>query len=581
MPFCAGNTAKKIAAVAVVFSLMPLNGWASESKERLAQARDAFDDLWNSASETRKKRDDLEQNLENFDQKVEQARRDLAQTVDSRRDIREKIAKKRTLIELLEKQIKAAGETESFYSSVALNEKDDYVAFIRYISSKETAYLETGPVFGGSVLRRVLKGSLGESIDEQLAGSALIKARGKFLKQVGYLVEESGRAEERLKEIAKEYTAELESLEGQSKILGSIADKNAAFIDDSWRLKKLTEEELQAVAREEGEAQARVYSMRDSLASINNQLREERLSELRSELKIQENNQQDLLTQIDGIERKSTALKMLNDAAMRALQNAMQKKNTDKKLYKKIDELKQSIGVKEEELKKMGTGSKLAPGRVLMADLDFQKEQLALMEEGIPADAARERVSARRQAEGAEERIADYAEAVQKISAETSLMNISIEKKMKAIEATEKETGFEGLPPIFSWPVRGPLTATFLDAAYKLVFGMVHRAVDIAVAQGSPVKAIAEGVVFAVKDGGAKGYSYILIGHRNGYASLYGHVSFAMVKKGDIIRYGQTIALSGGKPGTNGSGPMTTGPHLHLEIMKDGEHVNPLSVLPK
>ena len=501
--------------------------------------------------------------------------------MDSRRDIREKIAKKRTLIELLEKQIKAAGETESFYSSVALNEKDDYVAFIRYISSKETAYLETGPVFGGSVLRRVLKGSLGESIDEQLAGSALIKARGKFLKQVGYLVEESGRAEERLKEIAKEYTAELESLEGQSKILGSIADKNAAFIDDSWRLKKLTEEELQAVAREEGEAQARVYSMRDSLASINNQLREERLSELRSELKIQENNQQDLLTQIDGIERKSTALKMLNDAAMRALQNAMQKKNTDKKLYKKIDELKQSIGVKEEELKKMGTGSKLAPGRVLMADLDFQKEQLALMEEGIPADAARERVSARRQAEGAEERIADYAEAVQKISAETSLMNISIEKKMKAIEATEKETGFEGLPPIFSWPVRGPLTATFLDAAYKLVFGMVHRAVDIAVAQGSPVKAIAEGVVFAVKDGGAKGYSYILIGHRNGYASLYGHVSFAMVKKGDIIRYGQTIALSGGKPGTNGSGPMTTGPHLHLEIMKDGEHVNPLSVLPK
>ena len=266
MPFCAGNTAKKIAAVAVVFSLMPLNGWASESKERLAQARDAFDDLWNSASETRKKRDDLEQNLENFDQKVEQARRDLAQTVDSRRDIREKIAKKRTLIELLEKQIKAAGETESFYSSVALNEKDDYVAFIRYISSKETAYLETGPVFGGSVLRRVLKGSLGESIDEQLAGSALIKARGKFLKQVGYLVEESGRAEERLKEIAKEYTAELESLEGQSKILGSIADKNAAFIDDSWRLKKLTEEELHAVARAEAEAKPRVSSMRTSLA---------------------------------------------------------------------------------------------------------------------------------------------------------------------------------------------------------------------------------------------------------------------------------------------------------------------------
>jgi murein DD-endopeptidase MepM/ murein hydrolase activator NlpD len=101
------------------------------------------------------------------------------------------------------------------------------------------------------------------------------------------------------------------------------------------------------------------------------------------------------------------------------------------------------------------------------------------------------------------------------------------------------------------------------------------------VAQGSPVHALAEGIVFAVKDGGKTGYSYILIGHRNGYASLYGHVSLAMVKTGDVVRFGQTIALSGGQPGTHGAGHMTTGPHLHLEIMKDGEHVNPLSVLPK
>ena len=68
-------------------------------------------------------------------------------------------------------------------------------------------------------------------------------------------------------------------------------------------------------------------------------------------------------------------------------------------------------------------------------------------------------------------------------------------------------------------------------------------------------------------------------GHRNGYATLYGHVSSFLVKKGDVVMKGQAIAFSGGTPGTHGAGPMTTGPHLHLELTKDGKHIDPRSVL--
>jgi murein DD-endopeptidase MepM/ murein hydrolase activator NlpD len=80
--------------------------------------------------------------------------------------------------------------------------------------------------------------------------------------------------------------------------------------------------------------------------------------------------------------------------------------------------------------------------------------------------------------------------------------------------------------------------------------------------------------------GGEKGYSYILIVHRDGYATLYGHLSSFLVATGDQVKKGQVIGLSGATPGTHGAGPMTTGPHLHFEVIKNGKHIDPLSVLP-
>lgn len=132
----------------------------------------------------------------------------------------------------------------------------------------------------------------------------------------------------------------------------------------------------------------------------------------------------------------------------------------------------------------------------------------------------------------------------------------------------------------FSWPVYGPVSAGFKDKAYVGHFGVQHYGADIVVPQGTPVGAAADGVVFLVRDGGATGYSYVLIGHRDGYATLYGHVSQALVQAGDDVSAGQTIALSGGKPGTHGAGPMTTASHLHFEVIQNGVNIDPLSVLP-
>lgn len=132
----------------------------------------------------------------------------------------------------------------------------------------------------------------------------------------------------------------------------------------------------------------------------------------------------------------------------------------------------------------------------------------------------------------------------------------------------------------FSWPVYGPISAGFMNESYRKFFGVDHHGMDIVVPQETPVATAADGVVFLVRDGGEKGYSYILIGHRGGYATLYGHVSKALVTAGQEVNVGDVIALSGGTPGTHGAGPMTTAAHLHFEVIRNGVNVDPKSVLP-
>lgn len=131
-----------------------------------------------------------------------------------------------------------------------------------------------------------------------------------------------------------------------------------------------------------------------------------------------------------------------------------------------------------------------------------------------------------------------------------------------------------------SWPVVGRVSAGFMNEPYREFFGVDHKGIDIAVPQGTPVRSAADGVVFLARDGGQTGFSYILVGHRGGTATLYGHLSKIGVVTGQDVSRGQVIGLSGGTPGTYGAGPMTTGAHVHLETIQNGVHIDPLLLLP-
>lgn len=112
---------------------------------------------------------------------------------------------------------------------------------------------------------------------------------------------------------------------------------------------------------------------------------------------------------------------------------------------------------------------------------------------------------------------------------------------------------------LFVRPVSGGTVST--------QFGSDHTGTDISVPKGTAVLAAADGVLETAEYSAAKGY-YMVIDHQNGYKTEYRHLSELFFRAGETVRGGSEIALSG----TTG---MSTGPHLHFEILKDGKAVNP------
>ncbi|MCK5016287.1 MAG: M23 family metallopeptidase [Candidatus Peribacteraceae bacterium] len=133
---------------------------------------------------------------------------------------------------------------------------------------------------------------------------------------------------------------------------------------------------------------------------------------------------------------------------------------------------------------------------------------------------------------------------------------------------------------LLSWPVK-PLegiSAFFQDKDYENRFGIEHNAIDIPVEEKTEIKVAATGKVDVIANNGM-GYNYLIVRH-DGYATLYGHIRKFLVEKGQEVNEGDVIALSGGVPGTPGAGALTTGAHVHFELITAIGHEDPIPYLP-
>jgi len=125
-------------------------------------------------------------------------------------------------------------------------------------------------------------------------------------------------------------------------------------------------------------------------------------------------------------------------------------------------------------------------------------------------------------------------------------------------------------PPPFQWPMRGKILTPYGTTAD----GQKSDGIDIAADNGAPVKAADSGKVVYAGDGVPHLGNLLLIEHSAGYITAYGNNEALLVKKGDKIAKGQTVARAGS------SGGVPT-PRLHFEVRRGGaKTIDPVTVLP-
>ncbi len=133
---------------------------------------------------------------------------------------------------------------------------------------------------------------------------------------------------------------------------------------------------------------------------------------------------------------------------------------------------------------------------------------------------------------------------------------VAQEDKYNVLETAGSSVKFALFPP-----VKGTISSKY-DRKSK------HYAIDIVVPKNTPVKAVADGRVVFSEWSADTGY-VIIVEHNYGLLSVYKHNASLTKEQGDFVKAGEVIATAGN------TGELTTGPHLHFELWKDGNPVNP------
>ncbi|MGN0735854.1 MAG: murein hydrolase activator EnvC family protein [Anaerovoracaceae bacterium] len=208
-------------------------------------------------------------------------------------------------------------------------------------------------------------------------------------------------------------------------------------------------------------------------------------------------------------------------------QNDMEVLETLKKEHEELQEIKATLKERKEKLSAQKT--ELAADK---ADLDAKKKELEAEEDKLKAEADR-------------------------LTAEI----------VKLMDKNSPYVGGE-----FTWPCPASryISSSFGNRLHPILkVWKFHTGIDIGCSAGKDIVAAASGKVIMSKVYGGYG-NCVMIDHGGGIVTLYGHASKLLVSEGQTVKRGQTIALVG-------STGRSTGPHLHFEVRKNGEYINPMN----
>ncbi len=168
------------------------------------------------------------------------------------------------------------------------------------------------------------------------------------------------------------------------------------------------------------------------------------------------------------------------------------------------------------------------------------------------------------------EKYTSNSEEIKTNDLEVAKVNIEnkVSETIKEIEKQEEEKNaiadINGIK-LATLPVTGTISSRY--GVSSRIRKSNHTGLDIAATTGTPIKVMADGVVTNASYSGSYG-NLVKVDHGNGVETWYAHTSKIYVKKGQEVKAGDEIAAVG-------STGNSTGPHLHLEIRLNGEHINP------
>jgi murein DD-endopeptidase MepM/ murein hydrolase activator NlpD len=243
----------------------------------------------------------------------------------------------------------------------------------------------------------------------------------------------------------------------------------------------------------------------------------------------------ELLTAVDDIGEIMESDRELEDAYIEARENT-------EAVVEEYEEYKSGIEEKQEELRE--------EQEELQSELDEATQLITDITANLEENAAV---------------LAEFEAAEQEAETNVANMVIALEKQNAASSGgSVSGTGQ------FIWPVP---SCTYLTSRFGLrvhpIYGTTksHTGVDIGAASGATIVAADGGTV--VMAGVNSGYgNCVMIDHGNGYKTLYGHMSSIAVSNGQTVSQGETI-------GYVGSTGVSTGPHCHYEVWKDGSRIDP------
>ncbi|MEH1911579.1 MAG: peptidoglycan DD-metalloendopeptidase family protein [Nostoc sp.] len=216
-------------------------------------------------------------------------------------------------------------------------------------------------------------------------------------------------------------------------------------------------------------------------------------------------------------------------------------------------------------------------------EVEQQKNEIALMREQLLAQKTDYQTQAQSQSELIQRLNSDRLalEAAQnQLERESQNLEVLIQQKVAAARATEEAQAKTNSRTSFIirgtgvmvYPSDAPTSSPFGWRMHPILgYRRFHAGLDFAASYGSTIRAADSGIVIFAGWYGGYGRA-VIIDHGKGITTLYGHTSELYVTEGEAVERGQAIAAVG-------STGLSTGPHLHFEVRRDGTPVNPANYL--